>query len=145
MRFNPRSPCGERHQDTNYIVFPKRFNPRSPCGERPGVPDVSTLTISVSTHAHASALPHQRGRFNPRSPCGERPCPAVIRVCCSLVSTHAPLAGSDTGIFTSLRARQMFQPTLPLRGATSEIARHISPCNVSTHAPLAGSDLGGRS
>ena len=35
--FNPRSPCGERHQ---FPARPEReldFNPRSPCGERPAV------------------------------------------------------------------------------------------------------------
>ena len=56
--------------------------------------------------------------FNPRSPCGERR-------------------------FDSREkwSRAMFQPTLPLRGATPRAA---NPCalrdQVSTHAPLAGSD-----
>ena len=36
----------------------------------------------------------------------------------------------------------MFQPTLPLRGATLGGATLDALAGVSTHAPLAGSDLG---
>ena len=35
----------------------------------------------------------------------------------------------------------MFQPTLPLRGATAVGRRDLAERQVSTHAPLAGSDL----
>ena len=55
--------------------------------------------------------------FNPRSPCGERLSPNAIRAIAKL-----------------------FQPTLPMRGATA----HIPPADpyppISTHAPHAGSD-----
>ena len=56
--------------------------------------------------------------FNPRSPCGERR-------------------------FDSREkwSRAMFQPTLPLRGATGLIFALERMREVSTHAPLAGSDL----
>ena len=77
--------------------------------------------------------------FNPRSPCGSDSCPRS-RFSRPLVSTHAPLAGSDEAprVF---RAIAPFQPTLPLRGATVELALlHSGGCVVSTHAPLAGSD-----
>ena len=33
--FYPRSPCGERHQQTAYFFWVVDFYPRSPCGERP--------------------------------------------------------------------------------------------------------------
>ena len=36
--------------------------------------------------------------------------------------------------------RHLFQPTLPLRGATTPRARYRWGSSVSTHAPLAGSD-----
>ena len=36
----------------------------------------------------------------------------------------------------------MFQPTLPLRGATAVGRRDLAERQVSTHAPLAGSDRG---
>ena len=55
------------------------------------------------------------------------------------VSTHAPLAGSDS-VETSDWRSEMFQPTLPLRGATSLCQVVPGRLQVSTHAPLAGSD-----
>ena len=78
------------------------------------------------------------------------------------VSTHAPLAGSDeVADFIAIESA-MFQPTLPLRGATRDEALAVCMvvfqptlplrgatvyaavldwvCGVSTHAPLAGSD-----
>ena len=99
--FNPRSPCGERHEDdADYPNF-LHFNPRSPCGERPwflyglltAMEFQSTLPMRgatycllttggapiISIHApHAgSDLTEGHGplvadNFNPRSPCGER-------------------------------------------------------------------------
>ena len=56
--------------------------------------------------------------FNPRSPCGERQLPQ-----------------------SSVGAPAMFQPTLPLRGATFRLFLSGRQFQVSTHAPLAGSDL----
>ena len=32
--FYPRSPCGERRHDANYLIRRLNFYPRSPCGER---------------------------------------------------------------------------------------------------------------
>ena len=78
--------------------------------------------------------------FNPRSPCGERPMHPVVDALAVLVSTHAPLAGSDLESASLDVARFMFQPMLPLRGATSPSAAVDDLGDVSTHAPLAGSD-----
>ena len=57
-----------------------------------------------------------------------------------MISTHAPLAGRDRSIGTSTGTGLLFQPTRPLRGATTlkffvEVFVYIS-----THAPLAGRD-----
>ena len=57
-------------------------------------------------------------RFNPRAPCGARP----SRICW-------------------VRAASSFQPTRPLRGATSNVAVAAAAATISTHAPLAGRDL----
>ena len=55
--FNPRSPCGERHNSADDVQPNKTdFNPRSPCGER----------------LHSSCNCVASSNFNPRSPCGER-------------------------------------------------------------------------
>ena len=55
--------------------------------------------------------------FNPRSPCGERLAPPAWRAQCSI-----------------------FQPTLPVRGATKVTPAQANAINISTHAPRAGSD-----
>ena len=79
------------------------FNPRSPCGERRRRPWQSRLGAP---------------RFNPRSPCGERPGAYDTETTTLGVSTHAPLAGSDYQSQAHDSSHVMFQPTLPLRGAT---------------------------
>ncbi len=58
--------------------------------------------------------------FNPRSPCGER----LLRV--RIPGRHP-----------------IFQPTLPVRGATIHRASSSPASRISTHAPRAGSDVGG--
>ena len=79
------------------------------------------------------------------------------------ISTHAPHAGSDRGTATRASANTLFQPTLPMRGATDLMHRPLwcskfqptlpmrgatvfdCDCSggkrISTHAPHAGSDV----
>ena len=56
--------------------------------------------------------------FNPHSPCGER-----------------------RGGLTVLSERELFQSTLPLRGATNTFQGSERTRRISIHTPLAGSDL----
>ena len=130
--FNPRSPCGERRAvHRPHEARMGHFNPRSPCGERQPVP-----------RRHGLGLYD----FNPRSPCGERldvvgqvfgdhpvisthaPLAGSDRLLCKRatpiqISTHAPLAGSDCDN-PNVTDAEIFQPTLPLRGATGRQDRH---------------------
>ena len=62
--------------------------------------------------------PSQERNFNPHSPCGERP----------------RLAIAD-------RALDVFQSTLPLRGATPAHGDLLEDARISIHTPLAGSDF----
>ena len=80
--------------------------------------------LGVSTHAPLAGSDARRAwwscaarSFNPHSPCGER-------LKCG----------------TKWQGASVFQPTLPLRGATDRAADARAPWRVSTHAPLAGSD-----
>ena len=167
--FNPCSPCEERRKAQDLQCHSTGFNPRSPCEERlylgdsrrhhgrfqptlpmrgativqlgciewqrfqPTLPmrgatvqrDVPRLPIGVSTHApHARSdrrtrhRPLRGIRFNPRSPCEERRAGPVNR----------PVVNG-------------FQPTLPMRGATSDRTIMGIPLDVSTHAPHARSDF----
>ena len=105
----------------------ERFNPRAPCGAR----------------HHLSSPPHKLRNFNPRAPCGARLQAAGLVFSPNTISTHAPLAGRDVAIAAKQRknctnfnprapcgarrchsrktAKELyeFQPTRPLRGATS--------------------------
>ena len=57
------------------------------------------------------------------------------------ISTHAPLAGRDGFVRQIGRRVLVFQPTRPLRGATSPvIVKASDEIDISTHAPLAGRD-----
>ena len=56
------------------------------------------------------------------------------------ISTHAPLAGRDGSLVYRLQVARIFQPTRPLRGATTRIDGLPFASIISTHAPLAGRD-----
>ena len=123
--FNPRSPCGERHQLVQiYVGFHQNFNPRSPCGERLVYRQATTRPNHFNPRSPCGERQQEAPRegksppdFNPRSPCGERRLIAFI---------SSPVL--------------KFQSTLPVRGAT-ELCRFGERCSyISIHAPRAGSD-----
>ena len=84
------------------------FNPRSPCGERP----------------QAQGNLHRVTNFNPRSPCGERPS-GIAAILANHISTHAPHAGSDEIRVPRPLQPSIFQPTLPMRGATLSTSSQV--------------------
>ena len=79
--------------------------------------------------------------FNPRSPRGERLDLRRDTHARRGISTHAPLAGSDEVCAQLAATGDLFQPTLPSRGATKALAGKQAQFLISTHAPLAGSDF----
>ena len=103
--------------------------------------------LVVSTHAplagsdgSARAACQRHGGFNPRSPCGERPLCCSKSVLPGLFQPTLPLRGA-TRCLVEIETNHRFQPTLPLRGATLDRDnRDGEHLGVSTHAPLAGSD-----
>ena len=145
--FNPRSPCGERPPCARCSSSAAHFNPRSPCGERLRRQHVQVEPVVISTHA-------------PRAGSDG---PTVEEICWICISTHAPRAGSDPcghrtrscgayfnprspcgerpGLITTTNQSCLFQPTLPVRGATCQAIRLLGPVLISTHAPRAGSDV----
>ena len=171
--FNPRSPYGERPTPSASTTRMRHFNPRSPYGERPRCSGSASST---------------RANFNPRSPYGERRGGGHDRRHPPLISTHAPRMGSDGGTwvdcarfyisthaprmgsdmwdYSPTTLRHVFQPTLPVWGATAgwgvdgasrsdfnprspygerPPARGLRPriARISTHAPRMGSDRAG--
>ena len=123
------------------------FNPRSPCGERPASPPLKSRPKKVSTHAPLAGSDEVLAQMPPPHGVSTHAPLAgsdLVGACYGVerpVSTHAPLAGSDSRQTCEARLAAVFQPTLPLRGATDcNFAPPIAPL-VSTHAPLAGSDV----
>ena len=147
--FNPRSPCGERLTNAIGEMYSVMFQPTLPMRGATELYDAVVPDIRVSTHApHAGSdrpeviqeilverfqptLP-MRGAtlskgvtlyasrcFNPRSPCGERPCPQsyLLPVCCFNPRSPCGERLANGSPMTALRS--LFQPTLPMRGATS--------------------------
>ena len=117
--FNPRAPCGARHQLHADVSVHCHFNPRAPCGARP------------------SKYPcmHRDKYFNPRAPCGARLTQSKLsdlqaefqptrplrgathaehaRRLMVVISTHAPLAGRDISGKKRAPHRWYFNPRAP--------------------------------
>ena len=79
INFNPRPPCGGRHQRHRGRREAADFNPRPPCGGRPSQSDTIARTqrfqstSSVWRTTSCSASPSMvESYFNPRPPCGGR-------------------------------------------------------------------------
>ena len=109
------------------------------------------ISVAISTHA-----PRTGSDVTPILPCTRLSC----------ISTHAPRTGSDQflaslcGILGNFNPRsphgerrrnrvflyktQLFQPTLPARGATRVCIRNHRELPISTHAPRTGSDVYGQ-
>ena len=123
--FNPRSPHGERLVIRSICCAGmQNFNPRSPHGERRGDFVQSAHIGDISTHA-------------PRTGSDLRELHGVLG---AYISTHAPRTGSDGRERDGGMLGDVFQPTLPARGATLDFFQR--PCfrSISTHAPRTGSD-----
>ena len=123
VRFNPRSPRGERLLGAYAARAQACFNPRSPRGER-----------------HLGCLAClRRGGFNPRSPRGERRDDQAPLDVQAHVSIHAPRVGSDSPQASIRRATRRFNPRSP-RGERHLAADAVVERRVSIHAPRVGSD-----
>ena len=82
-----------------------------------------------------------RTHFNPHSPCGERHHRLRHRGGIQIFQSTLPLRGA-TGRAYVLPFYNKFQSTLPLRGATRDPVGVRALERISIHTPLAGSDLG---
>ena len=101
--FNPRSPHGERRSTTAGATCRTYFNPRSPHGERPVYFQCAWRNDGISIHAPRTGSDGVIGV----------PCAAAV------ISIHAPRTGSDDLLVNGLWHDQIFQSTLPARGATT--------------------------
>ena len=91
-----------KSHSTSYV--PPVFQPTRPLR---GATDWSYLVICLYSD------------FNPRAPCGARRAGGQHRHQGLQISTHAPLAGRDDFPTMVSQSKFAFQPTRPLRGATT--------------------------
>ena len=145
------------------------FNPRAPCGARPESSRIAVEEFHISTYAPLAGRDRSKvlrfypyRDFNPRAPCGARLCFSVKgggevnnfnpRAPCgarrrarwytipkSVFQPTRPLRGA-TSLVASGSVSIIFQPTRPLRGATVQTLLVAGSGLISTHAPLAGRD-----
>ena len=146
--FNPRSPCGERREIIATVKQVKPFQPTLPVRGATQHPLHVVRPVVISTHAPRAGSDRRRGHcatrgrdFNPRSPCGERRPWATISARLKNFNPRSPCGERP------LRNRwqkhsTLFQPTLPVRGATAKNTFTSIKTIISTHAPRAGSDVG---
>ena len=169
--FNPRSPCGERHQLLGRSHQTHYFNPRSPCGERLNAFSCARDTTNISIRAPLAgsdgayrisgcyrhdfnprspcgerrsnliAIMQQSTYFNPRSPCGERHAAQIVYLIKIRISIRAPLAGSDGRRDGHGGQRIEISIRAPLAGSDGNSGITMQFLGISIRAPLAGSDI----
>ena len=145
--FNPRTPCGVRHNDIFVIAFSTDFNPRTPCGVRQR--DMGEFVESCgfqSTHPLRGATPLMSGHtsgeiFQSTHPLrgatgGRGDCPPG-----RAISIHAPLAGCDPILYTAPQTQDIsiHAPLAGCDGGDGDISAKGHA--ISIHAPLAGCDM----
>ena len=102
--FNPRAPCGARLCWSCLSASRSlNFNPRAPCGARQFRVFDPLRINRISTHAPLAGRDQMEHSSKGKS----------------TISTHAPLAGRDSLAYSLFVSSYVFQPTRPLRGATS--------------------------
>ena len=126
LDFNPRSPCGERQRDGARFLTQISFQPTLPMR---GATLASACTAASNAHFNPRSPCGERRNqarkrprhhhFNPRSPCGERP-PAMDGVAprVFVFQPTLPMRGATARVEKPGTLR-LFQPTLPMRGATA--------------------------
>ena len=166
--FNPRSPCGERPHYTTTNCNEHEFQSTLPVRGATCIRFISIPHRTISIHAPRAGSDHsQRGSFaqaliSIHAPRAGSDCAGGNTPMLRLISIHAPRAGSDCwwsrkrcspGYFNprspcgerpelvgTVSTLEIFQSTLPVRGATQRLAHARIHVGISIHAPRAGSD-----
>ena len=107
----------------------------------------SAVPLAISIHAPRTGSDktgrrrdYYEGYFNPRSPHGERRPPAPVPLCRSDFNPRSP-HGERRCCWAARQRREVFQSTLPARGATRSLRLLDNrQGGISIHAPRTGSD-----
>ena len=122
--FNPRAPCGARHEINVFMSVNINFNPRAPCGAR------------QLRHTGSQWFRH----FNPRAPCGARRDGSVYVQCRNIFQSTCPLRGT-TLLIPAYCTATVISIHVPLAGHDGGRTRLGRRGLISIHVPLAGHDF----
>ena len=100
--FNPRAPCGARHNRNITSLHIGNISTHAPLAGRDQFSESSRIAVEISTHAPLAGRDAQKFSVSIHTE----------------ISTHAPLAGRDWRGGAMVARHALFQPTRPLRGAT---------------------------
>ena len=160
--FNPRSPCGERLSYAYFLAPIVTFQPTLPVrgatffaafwamcrAFQPTLPvrgatmalirhmgliSVFQPTLPVRGATWASEFAAYADNISTHAPRAGSDASLIYAFSMNTISTHAPRAGSDPRSFSPPSFLIVFQPTLPVRGATpvikaiSQVVSHFNP------------------
>ena len=140
--FNPRTPCGVRHETVRIIISARLFQSTHPLRGATTLRSCEAIKILISIHAPLAGcdrifqIPYSFSlisihaplagcdvicdanattvdNFNPRTPCGVRLDALVSSKTADVISIHAPLAGCDSGLLTGGKIGKNFNPRTP--------------------------------
>ena len=126
----------------------RHISTHAPLAGRDEAPNQVLNLVLISTHAPLAGRDDRgglrcklRSYFNPRAPCGARRYPEIKQLGYGpRFQPTRPLRGATTQVLLDMMQRTIFQPTRPLRGATQNAKAMAFNQSISTHAPLAGRD-----
>ena len=124
LNFNPRAPCGARHEQEVEGSATKPFQPTRP---------LRGATTSGSGMAQAI-------QFQPTRPLRGATAVLAHHLRVIDISTHAPLAGRDDRFSASISNWRYFNPRAPCGARRDGVLDVVQAVGISTHAPLAGRD-----
>ena len=125
--FNPRTPCGVRHEKKSTDAVIKEFQSTHPMRGATGGAGIVKIRLPISIHApHAGCDLLCEDNYSPD---------------CLFQSTH-PMRGA-TVAYIRVSTLEQFQSTHPMRGATYLYAAGAACECISIHAPHAGCDRSG--
>ena len=141
--FNPRAPCGARRQSPMQKSECQEFQPTRPLRGATKPAKVRHLAMNISTHAplagrdtDAARRCPQKGYFNPRAPCGARRGHGFLCPFSSPFQPTRPLRGATSGCRWLLDHPWHFNPRAPC-GARQEIRedRDLTQADFNPRAP----------
>ncbi len=143
--FNPRSPCGERHNATDVRLRDAQISIHAPRAGSDALEVVagagavqfqSTLPVRGATRKGTGQVVYCE--FQSTLPVrGATVEPGPGRTC-RMISIHAPRAGSDHARRRVSSAASGFQSTLPVRGATMAVFAAVRTVGFQSTLPVRG-------